>query len=197
MDTGEHRRGELAYPTFHNGMLLRFFGHFRLFFVIFCDFRRSSSVCMHLGALWTQENTGGVSWHIQPFIMACYFDFSAIFRLFFVIFRDFRHSSSVCMHLGALWTQENTGGVSWHIQPFIMACYFDFSAIFRLFFVLFCDFRHSSSVCMHLGTLRTQENTGGVSWHIQPFIMACYFDFSAIFRLFFVISCVFHALEKL
>ena len=72
----------------------------------------------------------------------------------------------------------------------------DFLAIFRLFFVLFCDFRRSSSVWMHLGALQTQENTGGVSWHIQPFIMACYFDFSAIFRLFFVISCIFHALRS-
>ena len=118
-------------------------------------------------------------------------DFLAIFRLFFVIFRDFRRSSSVCMHLR---TQENTGGVSWHIQPFIMACYFDFSAIFRLFFVLFRDFRHSSSVCMYLGALQTQENTGGVSWHIQPFIMACYFDFLAIFRDFMCFSCTREAL---
>jgi len=175
-------------------MLLRFFDHFSF---IFRSFSRFYAIFMRLDAPGGPRETrgyrrGGLT---SPTLWnGMLLDFLAIFRLFFVIFRDFRRSSSVCMHLR---TQENTGGVSWHIQPFIMACYFDFSAIFRLFFVIFRDFRHSSSVCMYLGALRTQENTGGVSWHIQPFIMACYFDFSAIFRLFFVISCVFHALEKL
>jgi len=89
-ETRGYRRGGLTSPTLWNGMLLDFLAIFRLFFAIFRDFRHSSSVCMHLGALWTQENTGGVSWHIQPFIIACYFDFSAIFRLFYVFFMHLR-----------------------------------------------------------------------------------------------------------
>ena len=43
---------------------------------------------MHLGALETQENTGGLSWHVQPSIMGCYFDFSSIFCLFFDLFQN-------------------------------------------------------------------------------------------------------------
>jgi len=94
---------------------------------------------MHLEALGKEGAIGGVGWHLKWYV-------TLIFRLFSVLFRDFRWFSCIWMHLGALETQENTGGLSWHVQPSIMGCYFDFSAIFHLFFDLFQNFKCFSHV---------------------------------------------------
>jgi len=94
---------------------------------------------MHLEALEKEGTTGGVGWHLKWYV-------TLIFHLFSVLFHNFWCFSCIWMHLGALETQENTGGLSWHVQPSIMGCYFDFLAIFRLFFDLFQNFKCFSHV---------------------------------------------------
>jgi len=104
-----------------------------------------------------------------------------------VIFRNFRYYSCVWIYLKAIGTQENTGGVVWHVQPSTIVCYFDFSAIFCLFSFLIRVFARFLCVGIHLEAIGSQEGTGGGVLHVQPSTMVCYSffgHFSFIFRDF-------------